>query len=196
MKKTRADQALETKTKILDTAMEIFSTDGVSGLTSGKLAKKLNMSKGTLFHHFESMEELHLAVLEVIIDSMTSEVDATEFESTEEFVKTMVDVIFSNIDSYGGVYAALFSFIGSAEYNETYRVKLESMFDTMMERWGVLLTEKLKKKIAKEKLSDIVRLLDMYMAGLLVHNIIFKDQARYRDLTSHFLNKMIKDIEK
>jgi AcrR family transcriptional regulator len=195
MKKTRADQALKTKSKIIATAMEIFSIEGVNGLTSGKLAKKLNMSKGTVFHHFESMEELHVAVLDVIIATMTNEIDAVEFVSVQEFVDVIVDIIFRDTARYSGVYAALFSFVGSAKYNELYRLKLKGMFDANMERWVVLLTQKLKKDVPAEKLADIVRLLDMHMAGLLVHNIIFMEQKRYRKLTSQFLFQMISSLE-
>ncbi len=100
MKKTRADQALETKSKIIVAAIEIFTTEGINGLTSGKLAKKLEMSKGTLFHHFENMEEVHVAVLDQVIDSMTKEIDAVEYASTEEFVNTVVNITFGNIELY------------------------------------------------------------------------------------------------
>lgn len=195
MKKTRADQALETKSKIIDAAMEILSTEGVSGLTSGKLAKKLNMSKGTLFHHYENMEELHVAVLDVIIDSSVQEIDSSDFDSVKEFVEMVVDTIFIDMERYRAGYAALFSFIGSAESNEVYRKKLKGMFEAAIARWAVVLTEKLKKEIPEEKLYDMVRLMDMHFAGLLAHNIIFQDHNAYRKLTTQFLYTVINDID-
>ena len=52
-----------TKIKILNTALNIASTEGLKGLTIGNLATALNMSKSGLFAHFNSKENLQIAVL-------------------------------------------------------------------------------------------------------------------------------------
>ncbi len=195
MKKSRADQALETKAKIIEAAMELLSTEGINGLTSGKLAKKLSMSKGTLFHHYESMEDLHVAVLDTIIDSTAQELRSSEFNSAKELVEMIVDSVFKGMEQNRVGYAALFNFIGSAESNEVYRTKLKAMFETAIDRWAVLLSEKLQKDIPREKLYDIIRLIDMHFAGLLTHNIIFQDPETYRALTTRFLHMVISDLD-
>jgi AcrR family transcriptional regulator len=54
----------QTRTTILDRALEIASRIGLEGLTIGSLAEATAMSKSGLFAHFGSREELQLAVLE------------------------------------------------------------------------------------------------------------------------------------
>ena len=54
----------QTRTAILDEALEIASKLGLEGLTIGSLADATGMSKSGLFAHFGSREELQLAVLE------------------------------------------------------------------------------------------------------------------------------------
>jgi len=53
-----------TKQGILDRAVDIASVEGLEGLTIGRLADELEMSKSGLFAHFGSKEELQLATVE------------------------------------------------------------------------------------------------------------------------------------
>jgi AcrR family transcriptional regulator len=54
----------ETRTAILDEALQLASTIGFTALTIGQLADKTGMSKSGLFAHFRSKEQLQLATLE------------------------------------------------------------------------------------------------------------------------------------
>jgi len=53
-----------TRTAILQTAADLASVDGLDGLSIGRLATELAMSKSGLFAHFGSKEELQLATVE------------------------------------------------------------------------------------------------------------------------------------
>jgi len=53
-----------TRQSILDRAVDLASIEGLGGLTIGRLAEELGMSKSGLFAHFGSKEELQLATIE------------------------------------------------------------------------------------------------------------------------------------
>jgi AcrR family transcriptional regulator len=53
-----------TREAILDRAVDLASTEGLEGLTIGRLAADLEMSKSGLFGHFGSKEELQLASID------------------------------------------------------------------------------------------------------------------------------------
>lgn len=53
-----------TRSRILHTAMQLASRNGLEGLTIGSLSEALSLSKSGLFAHFGSKEALQLAVLE------------------------------------------------------------------------------------------------------------------------------------
>ncbi|EKO3481974.1 TetR/AcrR family transcriptional regulator [Vibrio fluvialis] len=53
-----------TRENILQTAFELASANGLESLTIGELAKECGMSKSGLFAHFNSKENLQIAVLE------------------------------------------------------------------------------------------------------------------------------------
>ncbi|HYZ30612.1 MAG TPA: TetR/AcrR family transcriptional regulator [Thermoleophilaceae bacterium] len=53
-----------TRESILQTAADLASVEGLRGLTIGRLAAELGMSKSGLFAHFGSKEELQLATVD------------------------------------------------------------------------------------------------------------------------------------
>ena len=53
----------QTRAAILDTAVDLASVEGLEGLTIGRLATTMSMSKSGLFGHFGSKEELQLATV-------------------------------------------------------------------------------------------------------------------------------------
>jgi AcrR family transcriptional regulator len=55
---------VETRAAILDRAVDLASIDGLEGLTIGRLAGELEMSKSGVFAHFGSKQELQLATVE------------------------------------------------------------------------------------------------------------------------------------
>ncbi|HEX8188504.1 MAG TPA: helix-turn-helix domain-containing protein, partial [Pyrinomonadaceae bacterium] len=63
-----------TRQAILEAAVDIASEEGLEGLTIGRLAAELSMSKSGLFAHFGSKEELQLATVEAARDVFVREV--------------------------------------------------------------------------------------------------------------------------
>jgi AcrR family transcriptional regulator len=63
-----AADARDTRETILRHAAEVASVDGLEGLTIGRLAGELEMSKAGVFGHFGTKEDLQLATLEVGAD--------------------------------------------------------------------------------------------------------------------------------
>jgi AcrR family transcriptional regulator len=53
-----------TRTQILSRAMDLASVDGLEGLSIGRLAESLDLSKSGVMAHFENKEDLQLATVE------------------------------------------------------------------------------------------------------------------------------------
>jgi AcrR family transcriptional regulator len=67
-------KATSTRTAILDRAVDLASSDGLEGLTIGRLAVDLGMSKSGLFAHFGSKEELQIATIEAASQRYITEI--------------------------------------------------------------------------------------------------------------------------
>jgi AcrR family transcriptional regulator len=57
-------KSTRTRASILERAVDLASLEGLEGLTIGRLADELGMSKSGLFAHFGSKEELQIATIE------------------------------------------------------------------------------------------------------------------------------------
>ena len=64
----------ETRERIVDRAWRLASRDGLAGLSIGKLASELGLSKSGLFAHFGSKEGLELEVLKAGAERFTEQV--------------------------------------------------------------------------------------------------------------------------
>jgi AcrR family transcriptional regulator len=60
----RTSKGEQTRATILERAVDLASVEGLEGLTIGRLAAELKMSKSGLFAHFGSKQELQLATVE------------------------------------------------------------------------------------------------------------------------------------
>ncbi len=61
MRVTKGD---DTKSSVLSAALDLASEEGLVGVTIGRLADKVGMSKSGLFAHFASKEKLQIDILE------------------------------------------------------------------------------------------------------------------------------------
>jgi AcrR family transcriptional regulator len=70
----RTAQGEQTRQAILRVAVDIASIEGLEGLSIGRLAAELGMSKSGLFAHFGSKEDLQLETIEVAKTIFSAEV--------------------------------------------------------------------------------------------------------------------------
>jgi TetR/AcrR family transcriptional regulator len=61
-----SDRAAETRARILDAALGEFSTHGLAGARTDRIANSAGVNKALLYYYFESKENLYLAALEMI----------------------------------------------------------------------------------------------------------------------------------
>ncbi len=74
MKPRRITHAERTKAEILAVAVPLAARIGLEGLTIGRLADEMGMSKGGVFAHFGSKEGLQVATVEAAFQAFADEV--------------------------------------------------------------------------------------------------------------------------
>lgn len=70
-----------TRQEILEVAVRLAATEGLEGLTIGRLAERLGMSKGGVFAHFGSKESMQLAVVDLAAEAFLDEVAGPAMEA-------------------------------------------------------------------------------------------------------------------
>ncbi|MEZ5306443.1 MAG: TetR/AcrR family transcriptional regulator [Pyrinomonadaceae bacterium] len=89
MAEAQKKKGSDTRNEILDLAVSIASLEGIEGITIGRLATELKMSKSGLFAHFGSKESLQLAVLEEATKVFESEVIERAEKAPEGIVRLL-----------------------------------------------------------------------------------------------------------
>jgi AcrR family transcriptional regulator len=114
-----ASKGAITRAAVLDRAVDLASVEGLEGLTIGRLAAELGMSKSGLFAHFGSKQELQLAT----VDAAARRFWVAVIEPTlgvDEGVprlRAMADSYLAHLD--GGAYSGgCFWAATSAEYDD------------------------------------------------------------------------------
>jgi AcrR family transcriptional regulator len=88
-RKARADGE-RSRHKILDAAARLATTEGLEGLSIGRLADHIGMSKSGLYAHFGSKEELQLATIETAGEIFEAEVVAPARDAATPLAKIEV----------------------------------------------------------------------------------------------------------
>ncbi len=83
----RKAQGERTRKAILEAAVHIASAEGLEGLTIGRLALELSMSKSGLFAHFGSKEDLQVATVEAARAIFIKEVLRPAFETAQGLLR-------------------------------------------------------------------------------------------------------------
>ncbi len=108
-----------TRAAILERAVDLASVEGLEGLTIGRLATDLEMSKSGLFSHFGSKQELQLATIEAAAARFSRTVvePAAGVPEGEPRLRTMVNAYLDHLES--GPYAGgCFWGAASVEYDD------------------------------------------------------------------------------
>ncbi|PYP90010.1 MAG: TetR/AcrR family transcriptional regulator [Blastocatellia bacterium AA13] len=87
--KDKAAKGEKTRQEILEAAVHIASAEGLEGLTIGRLADELHLSKSGLFGHFGSKEELQLAVIGKAREIFVREVVDPAFQGERGIVRLL-----------------------------------------------------------------------------------------------------------
>jgi AcrR family transcriptional regulator len=90
----------DARTRILDTAYELFSRVGVRAVGIDRLIAEAGVAKATLYHHFASKQELVLDFLDLREDRWTRKWLATEMERRADEPREQLLAIFDVLDEW------------------------------------------------------------------------------------------------
>lgn len=120
---------------ILASAVDLASTEGLEGLTIGRLATEVKMSKSGLFAHFGSKQELQLATVERAREIFVGEVIAPALEADEGLsrLRAVLEAWLSYFER--GVFAGGCFFIAASSEFDDRGGPVRDAVDAAMQAW-------------------------------------------------------------
>ena len=98
MARTVGSAAEETRRRILDAATSLFNERGYGGTSIRHISERLGMTKGALYYHFASKDDLLFAMVAPLIEALTTFVGAVREAGTvgPDLVRELVDILDAN----------------------------------------------------------------------------------------------------
>ena len=111
------EKGSQTREAILGRAVDLASVEGLGGLTIGRLAAELQMSKSGLFAHFGSKQDLQLATIAAAAARFRATVvePALELPEGAPRLRALAERYLEQVDAYSG---GCFWTATSAEYDD------------------------------------------------------------------------------
>lgn len=111
------EKGAQTREAILDRAVDLATVEGLEGLTIGRLAAELRMSKSGLFAHFGSKRELQLATIAAAAQRFKGRVidPALDLPDGAPRLRAMAERYLDQLGDYSG---GCFWAATSAEYDD------------------------------------------------------------------------------
>jgi AcrR family transcriptional regulator len=113
VRRTRRSDGEQSRTAILEAAARLATVEGIQGLSIGRLADEVGMSKSGLFAHFGSKEELQLATVTAASAVFAAEVTepaagaATGMERLQRLVSGYLDYLAADTFPGGCFFASV-----------------------------------------------------------------------------------------
>jgi len=121
----RQQKALETKNKLIDSALRVFSEKGYDSSTIKDIAREAEVTDGLIYHYFNSKEELLWAILEKHTINHELKNTATMDSLKNQPLDVMLNMYFANLmDMLHDKKELIVMFFGEAQRNQEVRNRL------------------------------------------------------------------------
>ncbi len=167
----------KTRQEILKTSVDIASAEGLEGLTIGRLATDLGLSKSGLFAHFGSKEDLQIATVQTAAEIFVAEIVEPTEDDENGLVKlyAMLEAWISYIERSvfrGGC----FFFAVSAEMDDRPG-KVRDFIAELTKSWVVKLESEAKLAI---RLGELETDCDVELLIFQLHGFVQESNWFYR----------------
>ncbi len=159
-----------TRTRILHAAVELMGREGPDRFTASALAREVGMSKATLFHHFDTLDEIPLAALEEIFFEFLGEVvgeDGALPDLLDRFAREMRALVDNE-----GFLRAYFVFFIKGMFDARFRDRLAHGAFEMHRRT----VDALAPRLAPGQEPEVTaRMVEVMLDGLALHHLAMGD---------------------
>lgn len=185
--KNSGRKAARTRAYILEAASKVASVEGIDGLTIGRLAGSLSISKSGLYAHFGSKEALQIAVIDTIAERFHREValPAFSYPSGKERLIAVMEYWLSwsqHPDRPGGcqLIAAAFEF-------DSKQGAVKDRLAKWINTWRATLTQIAAEALGCDHALIAARQLTTLMFGLYMDQHLDRGLLGNQDSASHAL---------
>ncbi len=170
-KRTAAGEA--TRKEILDAALTLLGRGGPDAFSAGALAREVNVSKATIFHHFASVDEILLAACDW---RQSLEFEAHQPTSARAYLDGLGQQLVRVAQSDPVLLKAQAVFVTRAIFDREMNARLSKGVADMHRHVVQALRARLPANVSDAEIESIARLAEMALDGLLINLVMRSDE--------------------
>ncbi|MBL6989521.1 MAG: TetR/AcrR family transcriptional regulator [Bacteriovoracaceae bacterium] len=191
--KKREIQAGETRRKILQAALLILGTKGQQGFTASALCQEAGISKGNLYHHFKSLDEVPFCAMEIFIEEFEVLIPTDKFRSPQKYLCVVGSALLDYIKQHEQLFTAYLFYYEKALVDENYKGMMQKMMNSYMQYIEDALSRFYPKRvIGKDYWDRAVLDLAIMLDCMYLYLLILGDEERFKKMW-HYHAQLITD---
>ena len=184
------------KEQILEAAMKVFVKKGYSQTRMEDIAEVSGLSKGAIYHHYDSKKNLFLALIDYWEEYFFFKVffnKDVESKKAEDLLRDMATDIIETFKSSKYILLAELEFWSLANHDEDVRAKTEALYMKLMKLIRSIISKGIKENDFKQLNVDVAALSVMTSLQGVIWFSIFKDTDKMIS-AEQYLNDVIEFI--
>jgi AcrR family transcriptional regulator len=189
----------ETRSKIMESAIRLFSNRGFNAASVDDICAEAGVSKGAFYHHFKSKQALFLALLDRWLQTIDNAIEASKDKTAPETFMHMTEAFPFIFESAGDHLPMFLEFWLQASRDE----KIWQASIAPYRRYHKFFTTLIKKGIQEGSFVEVEpeiasRLIISMAMGLLLQSLLDPQGARWekvaRESTAMLLNGLFRKV--
>jgi len=169
------------KEQILEAAMKVFVKNGYSQTRMEDIAEVSGLSKGAIYHHYDSKKSLFLSLIDYWEEYFFFKVffnKDVKSKKAEDLLRDMAKDIIETFKSSKYILLAELEFWSLANHDEDVRAKTEALYMKLMKLIRSIISKGIKENDFKKLNVDVAALSVMTSLQGVIWFSIFKDKDK------------------
>lgn len=174
----RRQKGEKTKQAILAATEKILTQKGGNCLSTRAIAKKAGISQSSLYHHFNTIEDVLFSCMQSMAEKRLMLYEKQEFSQLDEYFISLLDQSLEAPQIWRDV---MFSFKEKAQQNEKLNQKIMGLGQEHIRLFRSSIKSIVGSEIEEDRLDLVIFALSIFIDGFMFHNHFFKKQSLFEN---------------
>ena len=185
----------ETYRKIINGAIDIMAEEGVSGLSASKVALKSGVSKSDLVHHFKTIEEVPIAVLDTLIKDVMAPMTHMKADSVEMMFNSLESMLNWRTEVDPRTNKVFYAFYYAGMFDEAYKEVMHSFLEASKEDLACKIMNVSVREVKKSEAERYATLMMAMLDGIGLHILLGVNKEHYLNSWRLLKQVMVRELD-
>ncbi|MEZ4361177.1 MAG: TetR/AcrR family transcriptional regulator [Kofleriaceae bacterium] len=190
----RHETAETRRAQLFQAALEVCAENGYHETTVDEIAARCGLSKGSLYYHFRSKEDLFLSALEAMVDQFASLLaQASERETASEALVHSTEFMIAQVEAHPKMGLATAEFYLLSLRRPEFRKRIKAYYDKLIEVGVQVVRRGIESGEFDPSLDSLVatRVLFLGCDGVALMQLVLNEPEHFSGVTRAFVARTV-----